>query len=310
MLMIPLIIAWHSPGSVLESPAPPECIESLAPRVVGQRGVGMLGDGWDGPGQNATTLYFHMDNGSTRLGASQRQTLIDALAAWADVVQIHFVELPVTNHSRSIDFLWATGNHCANEPDECGDDLCLFNGPAPGAIAHGFFPPGIDNLCSGVSTESRAGNVHFDDQEAFQTDPDNAGYSLMLAAAHMIGHALGLDENSNPGDHDVMGPVEWNEPFLQISATDTAQIQQGYAAGVGSVTTLEDSGVWVNSNWTGPELGTPGSPFNSLAEGVAGVPPFGFDVTIHVLGGLYPGPLTISKPCRITSEFGTAYIGR
>lgn len=310
MSMTAMLIACLSAGSMTEASMQPVCVESLASRMVGQRGGGMLGDGWDGPGQHATTLYFHMDNGSTRLGASQRQTLIDALAAWTDVVQIHFVELPVTNYSRSIDFLWATRDHCADEPDECGDERCHFNGPAFGAAAHAFFPPGIDNYCGGVSTESRAGNIHFDDEEAFQTNPDHVGYSLMLAAAHMIGHALGLDDNPNPGDHDVMGPVEWNEPFLKISLTDTLQIQQGYAAGVGSVTTLEETGVWVNSNWTGPELGTPGSPFDSLAEGVAGVPPFGFDVTIHVLGGLYPGALTVSKPCRITSEFGTAYIGR
>ncbi|MEZ6243285.1 MAG: matrixin family metalloprotease [Phycisphaerales bacterium] len=291
-------------------PAPPACSEQLHPLFDPGRGSGMIGDGWDGPGQNAVTIYFHMDNATNALGPSQRQVLLDALAAWAGVVQIHFVELAVQNASRSIDFLWATGDHCALEPHECGNDLCWFNGPEFGAIAHAFYPPGISNICGGVSVEPTAGNVHFDAQESFFTDPSSGGYSLMLTAVHNIGHALGLQDSENPGDHDVMGPIEWNEQFIKISQTDALQIQQGYSAGVGSVTPLEVSGVWVNGNWNGQELGTPGSPFNTLEEGVAGVPPFGGGVVVHVQAGLYPGGHVVATPCVIQSEFGTAYIGQ
>ena len=300
--------------STSEAPAqvefPPTC--GMAPWGDGasQRGVGMIGNGWDGEGQNSTTIYFRVENASPFLGPSQRQVFLEALSAWAEVVQIHFVELAFSNSARSIDFLWADGDHCDLEPDECGEDLCGFNGMEFGAIAHGFYPPGIDNLCGGPSTESRAGNVHFDEDESFSTNPNNSGYSLKLTAAHMIGHALGLQDNDLMGDHDVMGPIEWNENFIKISQTDALQIQAGYAAGTGSVTTLESSGIWVNGAWLGPETGMPGCPFDTLQEGVAGLPPHHTGVTIHVLGGLYPGSITISEPCTIMSELGTAFIGQ
>ena len=274
------------------------------------RGVGMLGDGWDGEGQNATTIYFHFENGSPFLGSNQRREVLEAFAAWAGVVQIHFVELAYANSTRSIDFLWARGDHCSLEPGECGNDLCTFNGMENGVIAHAFHPPGVDNLCGGPSTESRAGNVHFDMDESFRANPNSAGYSLKLTAAHMIGRALGLQSNTLGGDHDVMGPIEWGENFIKISETDALQIQGGYAAGTGSVTTLESVGIWVNSAWAGPETGMPGSPFNTLHEGVAGLPPHHDGVSIHVQAGLYPGPITVSEPCTITSELGTAFIGQ
>jgi matrixin len=274
------------------------------------RAGGMLGDGWDGPGQNATTIFFHMERASQRLGPSQRQTLLDALTVWAEVVQIQFVEVPFANEAASIDFMFARGDHCNLEPAECGDSNCVFSGPEPSSLAHTGFPPGLQNPCGGLSAESFAGNVHFNDEQPLQTNPDNAGYSFMLVAAHNIGHALGLDNSANPGDHDVMGPIEWNDNFLGLGETDILQIQNGYAAGVGSVTTLETLGIWVNSSYVGVERGTPGFPFDTLAEGVAGLPPYASTITMHMLTGLYPESVTIDQPCIISADFGTVIIGR
>ncbi len=312
MLSCTIILAALGAAGVMDAesapPAPLACPGEWLARIDPSRGFGMIGDGWDGPGQNATTVFFHVENFAPTRGSRQREQLIEMFEAWAEHVQVHFVEIPIKNQPRSIDFLWAEGDHCALEQDECGQPGCVFNEEGP--LGHAAYPPGVETICGGISMGSRAGNIHLNIDPPIQTNPENAGYSFRLVVAHMIGHALGLQDNPNPGDHNVMGPIEWNENFLLISAADAAQIQDGYAAGQGSVTTLETLGVWVNSAWTGQELGTPGSPFDTLAEGVAGVPPYGDGVTVHVQAGLYPESLVISTPCIIQSEFGAAYIGQ
>ncbi len=276
------------------------------------RGGGMNGDGWDGPGANPATLYFHVENTSNDLGAGQRTAILVALATWASFVQIDFIEIAAPNFDDSLDFRFATGDHCAIENAECGDADCPFDGPG-GTIAHAGFSPGGNSLCGGIIGESFAGNVHFDDAELFETDTGSpaGGFSLTFVAAHEIGHALGLVHDAGPGGPHIMRPSGSMADGMQNpSASDIANIQSGYAAGVGSLTTLESSGIWVNSAWPGPESGLPGCPFDTIGEAVDGLPPFNSGVTIHVLGGLYPGAVTIDQPCTITAEFSTAFIGQ
>lgn len=272
---------------------------------------GMAGNGWDGPGQNSTTILFHVENISNGLPAvDQRRAIFDALAAWAGVVQIHFVEIAAPNWNRSIDFRWAVGNHCAVENAECGNPNCPFDGPG-GVLAHAGFPPGVNSVCVNPMPETFAGNVHFDADDPYERDNDGFGFSMTLIAAHEIGHAIGLTHDTSPGGPHIMRPSFSMDAGMQPpSASDVTHIRSGYRSGSGSVTTLEDSGIWVNSAWTGPENGRPGNPFNTVAEGVAGLPPGNGGVTIHVVGGLYPGAVTISQPCTITAEISTAFIGR
>ncbi|MBX3322946.1 MAG: matrixin family metalloprotease [Phycisphaeraceae bacterium] len=275
-----------------------------------QRGGGMINDGWDGPGANATTLYWHIENYSNDLpAAQQRDAYIFVLATWASVVQIHFVEIAAPNWNRSIDFRWATGDHCAIEAAECGVAECAFDGPG-GTVAHAGFPPGAASVCVNPMSESFAGNVHFDDAELYEQDVGNPGVSLMLVAAHEVGHSLGLIHDEGPGGPHIMRPTVSSADGMQApSASDIAHLQQGYAAGIGSVTTLEDSGLWVNSAWPGASNGLAGNPFRTVSAAVAALPPQNDGITIHVLGGSYPGSLTIAVPCTITAEFGTARIG-
>ncbi|MEZ6243286.1 MAG: matrixin family metalloprotease [Phycisphaerales bacterium] len=275
------------------------------------RGGGMINDGWDGPGANTTTLYWFIENYSPDLPAGQqRAAYILAMAAWASVVRITFVEIAAPNHNRSIDLRFASGDHCAIEADECGDPDCPFDGPT-GVLAHAAFPIGGQGTCGPASTESRAGNVHFDEAELWEQDNAGSGISLTLIAAHEIGHALGLLHDTGPGGPHIMRPLfNGGEGMQNPSASDIGHLRSGYAAGVGSVITLESSGIWVNSAWLGPEFGTPGEPFDTIGEGVNALPPQNGGITIHVLGGLYPGAVTISQPCTITSEFSTAFIGQ
>lgn len=274
-------------------------------------GGGMINSGWDGDGQNSTTLYFHIENTSGDLTAlEQRSAYIFALATWASVVQIDFVEIAAPNWNRSIDLRYARGNHCSIESDECGDPDCPFDG-AGGVIAHAGFPPGANSMCVNPMSETWAGNVHFDDDDFFEQDNAGPGFSLTFVAAHEIGHALGLTHDAGPnGPHIMRATVSGNDGMQAPSASDIAHLRSGYAAGIGSVVTLEDSGIWVNSAWSGPENGLAGNPFDTVREAIGGLPPGNDGITIHVLGGLYPEAVTISVPCTITSEFGIAYIGQ
>jgi len=275
---------------------------------------GMVTPGWDGDGQHATTLSFHIENASPwGTQAGQRTAMLAGLRVWADLVQVHFVESAIPNRARSIDFRWEEGAHCDNEPGECGDQDCVFDGDG-GRFYHAAYPPGGDSFCGGVATESMAGNIHFDVDDRFQENVGMNGISLALTAAHGVGHALGLrhDTVNDPNAYrSIMDNRDLRDRGLNPpSQNDIFFIREGYAAGQGSVTTLEDIGVWVNGSWQGPELGTPGSPFDTVAEGVGGVPPFAPNVVVHLLGGVYPENITISKPCIITADFSTAFIGR
>ncbi len=275
------------------------------------RGGGMASEGWDGPGENATTIYFHVENTSNDLGAGQRTAVLNALATWASIVQIEFVEIGVPNRNRAIDFRWATGDHCAVESDECGDTDCPFDGSG-GVIAHAGFPPGVNSACVNPMAESWAGNVHFDDGDFFETDSGSPsdGFSMTLVAAHEIGHAIGLTHDIGGGGPHIMRPtIGWGDVMQTPSASDIAHLRSGYAAGTGSVVTFEQNGIWVNASYMFTELGLPGDPFNTISEAINALPPFNTGVTIHLIGGSYP-PITISQPCTITAEFNPATIGQ
>lgn len=273
------------------------------------QGGGMSGTGWDGSGTNATTLNWHMRNTSTDFATSgQRAAWIAGLQTWANVVQITFVELPVTGQNRSLDLGYTTGSHCGYEPAECGNSNCPFDG-AGGVLAHAGFPPAVNSLCVPNMPETYAGDVHFDDAETWEQNTGSASaMSLQLIATHEIGHGLGLQHDT--GSNDIMRPTfSLADSAIAPSASDLANIRAGYASGTGSVITLESLGVWVNNAYGGTELGTFSNPFNTVSEGVAGVPPGSTAVTLHIRGGNYSGGITITQPMFVQVESGPAYLG-
>lgn len=295
---------------VFRCPTEPPPGQMMLQSAGGGCGGGVSGLGWDGPGQNATTLFWHAEGTTGDLQAGQRAALIQAMQAWASVVRITFQELPVANANRSIDFNFLTGDHSVVEPQEAGDPDCPFNGSGD-VLAHAAFPPGGLSTCGGLIVESFAGNVHFDDAELWaQDDGDGAAFSLTLVACHEIGHALGL-VHAVDGCSDLMRPgFADTDTFTGLTANDINNIRVGYAGGTGAVITLNETGVWVARNFVGFEMGTQGAPFNAVSEGVAGVPPHSTGVAVHLQSASYNETLTISQNMILRAENGPVTIGR
>lgn len=289
------------------------CPTESAPGVVIHRsplarGGGLLAD-WDGPGQNATTLYWHVEGSSPDFSAGQRAALIAALQAWADAAEIAFIEVPVPNLNRAIDYDFLVGDHGATEPAEAGDPDCPFAGPG-GVLAHAGFPPGANSTCVNPMGESFAGNVHFDEAETWEQDTGSAtAFSLTLIACHEVGHAIGL-VHDNSGGGDVMRPTfSAADGFLGLSDDDIANLQGGYSSDPGFVITLNETGVWVDSDAVAPEYGTSVRPFDTVAEGANGVPPLSTDIVVHIDAGSYPGAVTITQNMILQAENGVVTIG-
>lgn len=271
----------------------------------------MTGNGWDGPGQNAATLYWRVEGSTADIGTAQRTAMIDALQAWADVVQITFIETAIANENVAIDFNFATGDHSAIETQEAGDSDCPFDG-ANGKLAHAGFPPGVASLCPNTLAETFAGNVHFDDAETWEQD-DTTGtdskVSLTLIACHEIGHAIGLTHSTVAGA--VMRPsFSSDDAFLGLQTDDITNIQAGYASGTGDVITLNETGVWVQQGWAGVERGTWFQPFSTVAEGVAGVPPASEGIVLQIRSGNYPETMTITRNMTLNAVNGVVTLGQ
>lgn len=273
------------------------------------RGGGMAGNGWDGPGRNPATIFWHVEAATPDMVADQRTALIAAMQAYASVVRITFRELPVANRNVQVDWNFATGDHCAVESAECGDADCPFDG-AGGVLAHAGFPPGVNSTCVNPMPETFAGNVHFDEAETWELDNVlGAGpYSLRYVAVHELGHSIGLVHSGQAGD--VMFPsLNSSTVFTGLSANDIANIRSGYATGTGSVVTLNQSGIWVDGAFGGTELGTIGNPFDTVIEGVNAVPPYTTNVVVHIDAGTYTETMTITDNMILQAENGSAVIG-
>ena len=98
-----------------------------------------------------------------------------------------------------------------------------FDGPH-GVLAHAFFPPP-------GGTTFIEGDVHFDADERWSTNPD-LGYSLLWVATHELGHSLGLDHITPPAG--TAGPVPIMYPYYQggpvvLTDLDRQAIQALYA---------------------------------------------------------------------------------
>jgi Matrixin len=169
--------------------------------------VSTFGDGWDGPGRNAATLYYVFGQLTAQLPVPETKSeILRALEEWAKVVQVTWLPGESATADRTVDILFATGDHGDGFP---------FDGPG-GVLAHTFYP-------SLPAAEPLAGDMHFDDAESWHF---GSNYDIFSVALHEAGHALGLGSSDNPDS--VMYP--YYRLRTGLSDDDKTAILSLYAA--------------------------------------------------------------------------------
>ncbi len=173
--------------------------------LIGQY-IAKVGDGWDGPGQNATELNYYFRSLTSKLTPEvSRAEFARALAEWARYVKLTFTPALGPGLPRTIDILFASGSH---------GDAYPFDGPGK-VIAHTFYP-------SPPNPEPIAGDMHMDADEAWRSGADTDLFSVAL---HELGHALGLAHSDRPGS--VMYP--YYRRVTNLTGEDIGAIRELYA---------------------------------------------------------------------------------
>lgn len=169
--------------------------------------VQTVGDGWDGPGQQAAALNYVFSRMTGKVSAILAQSEIErALAEWARVAQLRFTRSSDGTGTRTINILFGAGSH---------GDSYAFDGPGK-VLAHTFYP-------APPNPESLAGDLHFDDDESWSIGADVDVYSVAL---HELGHALGLGHSDKVGT--VMYP--YYRRATSLTDEDITAIRGLYAA--------------------------------------------------------------------------------
>ncbi|MFM9957955.1 MAG: matrixin family metalloprotease [Phycisphaerales bacterium] len=156
----------------------------------------------------ARTLTFGFSNASGDLpGDVERQAIRNAVATWAAVIPLDFVELPI-EHGPTLKFGWHFGAHGDNSP---------FDGPS-GTLAHAYYPPPLGG--------SYVGNCHFDEAEVWAQTHSAGKFDLETVALHEVGHLLGLQHSAVASS--VMFALYPGQNRRVLSSDDIAGIQSLY----------------------------------------------------------------------------------
>jgi len=163
------------------------------------------------------------------------ESLRRAFFIWEKHADIKFVW--VEEGVPDLEIRWEVGDHGDGDP---------FDGSG-GTLAHAFFPQG-DRL---------SGDLHFDDQEIWTLGTGAVGVNLTQAAAHEIGHSLGLDHSSDSSA--LMAPVYrgYKEEF-DLQPDDIEKIQALYGKSITAPHPVPAEKEWIPSK-APPPGSSPGS---------------------------------------------------
>lgn len=180
-----------------------------------------------------TSLTYGFISTTPDLGvATTKAAIAEAFAFWSAVSPLTFTEVsdcgfPFDSANCAVPDIriqFAAGNHQDGYP---------FDGPF-GVLAHAFYPP--------PNGSSAAGDMHFDDADAWSDTLPVSGIDLVTVATHEIGHALGLAHaenaqcpNAATGESSIMCPFYTGAQRF-LAQDDIAAIQNIY----GSATTCID----------------------------------------------------------------------
>jgi len=195
-----------------------------------------------GPGSPVTVTYSYenMFNGGLRMPSGQslpndliRRSIEEAFSLWASVAPLHFVEVPDNGRPYG-DPMSTFGQIRFRHVYINGPDI---PGQAPMAKARAYFP---------ASGGQYAGDVEFDHGDPWQQVGTLTSPDILGAAAHEIGHTLGLQHTNLPFNY-----LDNNQAVMfwvfrrfagpgtgELHADDIAGVRAVYGAGIGSVTPL------------------------------------------------------------------------
>ncbi|XP_053330840.1 matrix metalloproteinase-18-like [Spea bombifrons] len=158
------------------------------------------------------TLTYKIINTTSLLPEKMvKEELVKALKVWENVSSLNFIEVGI-NQTADIDMFFVAGLHNDGTKN-------AFDGPGR-VLGHAFMPP------FGKSKRDIDGDLHLDNDEKW-TINEKKGVNLLQAAAHEIGHSLGLDHSTIPGA--LMAPTyKGYNPKFQLHQDDIEAIQSLY----------------------------------------------------------------------------------